>query len=110
MKLFRLVYLGSFLFGNGGAFNMASSSVPAVPSELKKICLPPNRGLAMAVGAVSGFLIRSTPALAETEIEYSELPPPYIPVLFGLVLLAVGEECALLTYLLFERCSLWIEL
>jgi hypothetical protein len=37
---------------------------------------------------VSGLLISVAPAFAE-EVQYAELPPPYIPVIFGLGLLVV---------------------
>jgi len=41
----------------------------------------------LAMGLLSGCMSLVPRALAETEIEMAELPPPYIPVVFGLVLI-----------------------
>jgi hypothetical protein len=95
MKRFCLVLtvLNAFLVGNGCAFNVLSWANNVGRTDHS--CHNANRSIAMVVGGVlaaSGF---PTPAFAEEIQQYAELPPPYIPVIFGLGLLVVrvGEVC-----------------
>ena len=64
---------GSFLV-TGQRFASKSSYEPTVP-----------RGLTAAAGLSAFFQVGA--ALAAEELEIAELPPPYVPALFGLVLI-----------------------
>lgn len=49
-----------------------------------------NNRLVVAAGFLSGAASLIPSALADTELEMADLPPPWIPVVFGLGLLVVS--------------------
>ena len=61
-------------------------------------------------GVATGFCALVAPAIASDDIELAELPPPYVPALFALVLLAgVGALTASLGDVLDEEASLGLQ-
>jgi hypothetical protein len=105
-QLLVTVLLVALLVGNGSAFSVVSrlNTVGRTDACCQDANGPEGtmttggrgrgsccnmRSPIMAGGAfVSGLLISAAPAFAE-EVQYAELPPPYIPVIFGLGLLVV---------------------
>jgi hypothetical protein len=102
-QLLVTVLLVALLVGNGSAFSVVSrlNTVGRTDASCQDANGPEGtttvghtscrimRSPIMTGGAfVSGLLISAAPAFAE-EVQYAELPPPYIPVIFGLGLLVV---------------------
>lgn len=65
-----------------------SFNVEAQVTRGRSFVISQGPNVAAVAGALTSIL-HSTPAFAE-DIEYAELPPPYIPVIFGIGLLVVS--------------------
>ena len=87
---------------HGASFLPASKLTPVSPMD----CTMAPAGL----GFVSGSLLVIQGAWAVEEIEMADLPPPYVPVLFGLgVLVGVGILTSSLGDVIDEEASLGMQ-
>jgi len=105
MKTLLLSLLCCLVLSQGSAFvpsshrhaegrlsSLASSSKLVDPNTVRSTTSVANGKNCKETSALAGFLSGSLSlipaAFASTEVELADLPPPYIPVVFGLVLVA----------------------